>query len=678
MIPSLVIIAQTPDSIRISDNIAGEFEGAGYRDEESPDPGDLIETMDYLSRNRVKVNEATLDELSAIPVISRDQAIRLSVYVAAYGEMLSCWELMSVDGFDSLTIARVIPFLDFSPAGTRRSLLSRIFFRPKSRIVLRWQHPMKGQAGYSPLADSLENRYAGTYPGNADRLLFKYAFETNGGFRAGITAEKDPGEEFFTGSQPGFDFYSAYVFLKNIGPVKQLAIGDFHANFGQGLTLWTGFGFSKPADPLWLNRNGQGLRPSTGTDENRFLRGAGTMMAAGHWRFTAFASSLKIDGTADTSDSTETQYTPAVSPSGLHRTTRELAAKDAVTQTVYGGRVSWQNGLLQIGATGYIMRYSSPMPQHEALYQKYYFSGIESSNYGVDFQLTLRRLALFGEAGMTRTGAAGIMTGLRWTPDIRVDVALLYRNYGVNFNSPLGAAFGENSRNTNEEGLYAALSYIPLHKLIISGYADMYRFSWLRYRVDKPSTGEEYGLKGKYELTSNTGLTFRYRYEHREINLTFNPGEHSHHLADRYRHSLRGTVRVDVTGTLRLTSLAEWSRVNLHDACADGYLVGQQIRADIGRWSISGVFMLFSANDWDTRMYLYEPDVLYAFSAPAVYGEGSRLVLLVNYDPLDWVSFWVRYAISKLDNKPVVPTGPDDYLGADRQEVKVQMIVKIR
>lgn len=678
MLSGIVGRAQVVDSLIVIENFKKEMEEDGYRNDENSNPGDLIEVMDYMVRNKIKVNEASLDELSVIPVISRDQAIRLSVYIASYGAILSRWELMAIDGFDSLTIALIIPYLDFSPAGKQQRLLSRIWYKPKSRIIMRWQHPLTKQAGYSPESDSLENRFAGVYPGSADRLLFKYTFETKGGFRAGITAEKDPGEEFFNKNQPGFDFYSAYAFLKNTGIVKQLVLGDFHANFGQGLTLWTGFGFRKPTDPLWLNRNGQGLRPSTGTDENRFLRGAGTMVALGNWRFTAFVSSLKVDGTEDNSDTIEMEYHPAISPSGLHRTSKELAAKDAVNQTVFGGRLGWQNGMMQIGITGYIMKYNSPVQQSDAFYQKYCFSGTESKNCNLDYQVIFRRLAFFGELGMNRIGAIGLIAGVRWTPDIRINCALLYRNYGVRFTSPLGAAFGENSRNSNEKGLYVAMSYIPLHKLVISGYADMYRFPWLNYRVDKSSSGAEYGLKAEYELSSDACLTFRYRYEHKEINLALNTGEISHVLSDRYRHSLRGSVKVKVTGTLRLTSLAEWSMVDLHGTCINGYMIGQQIRTEIGRWHFSGAFLLFSVTDWDTRMYLYEPDVLYAFSTPVVYGEGSRLVLLVNYDPLDWISLWLRYSISRFDEKTVLLKGPDDYLSADRQEMKVQMIIKIR
>jgi len=47
-----------------------------------------------------------------------------------------------------------------------------------------------------------------------------------------MTMEKDPGEEFFRGSnRVGFDFYSAHLYYRNISrTVKALAFGDYQVN----------------------------------------------------------------------------------------------------------------------------------------------------------------------------------------------------------------------------------------------------------------------------------------------------------------------------------------------------------------------------------------------------------------------------------------------------------------
>jgi hypothetical protein len=43
-------------------------------------------------------------------------------------------------------------------------------------------------------------------------------------------------------------------------------------------------------------------------------------------------------------------------------------------------------------------------------------------------------------------------------------------------------------------------------------------------------------------------------------------------------------------------------------------------------WSYSLRYLLFDTPNYSTRIYVYEPDVLYSFSVPAFYGEGQRIV----------------------------------------------------
>lgn len=40
---------------------------------------------------------------------------------------------------------------------------------------------------------------------------------------------------------------------------------------------------------------------------------------------------------------------------------------------------------------------------------------------------------------------------------------------------------------------------------------------------------------------------------------------------------------------------------------------------------------LFHTQAWDNRIYLYENDVLYAYSIPAIYGQGGRWYVNVRY-----------------------------------------------
>ncbi|MEZ5195670.1 MAG: hypothetical protein R2764_04525 [Bacteroidales bacterium] len=88
----------------------------------------------------------------------------------------------------------------------------------------------------------------------------------------------------------GFDFYSGFISLQDIGFLKALSIGDYHLDFGQGLTLATGLAFGKSATSIDMKRFAGGVRPSTSANENLFFRGAATTIRIKKVDITAFYS----------------------------------------------------------------------------------------------------------------------------------------------------------------------------------------------------------------------------------------------------------------------------------------------------------------------------------------------------------------------------------------------------
>jgi hypothetical protein len=56
------------------------------------------------------------------------------------------------------------------------------------------------------------------YLGSPFRLYTRYRFRYRQNISLGFTAEKDEGEEFFQGiAEEGFDFYSAHLFVRDLG-----------------------------------------------------------------------------------------------------------------------------------------------------------------------------------------------------------------------------------------------------------------------------------------------------------------------------------------------------------------------------------------------------------------------------------------------------------------------------
>jgi hypothetical protein len=89
----------------------------------------------------------------------------------------------------------------------------------------------------------------------------------------------------------------------------------------------------------------------------------------------------------------------------------------------------------------------------------------------------------------------------------------------------------------------------------------------------------------------------------------------------------------------------------------------------------SGVLRLqyFETDNYDSRIYAYENDILYGYSIPAFYDKGWRYYLNLNYDLGKKVSVWLRWAQTVYQNRTSVGSGLDEIPGNRRTEVKFQV-----
>lgn len=89
--------------------------------------------------------------------------------------------------------------------------------------------------------------------------------------------------------------------------------------------------------------------------------------------------------------------------------------------------------------------------------------------------------------------------------------------------------------------------------------------------------------------------------------------------------------------------------------------------------TINARYALFDAEEYDTRIFAYEPDVLYSFSTPAYYGKGSRFILMAKWTPLPRLDLWVRYAAWKYSDREEIGTGQNRISGDLSSELKFQI-----
>jgi len=81
--------------------------------------------------------------------------------------------------------------------------------------------------------------------------------------------------------------------------------------------------------------------------------------------------------------------------------------------------------------------------------------------------------------------------------------------------------------------------------------------------------------------------------------------------------------------------------------------------------------MLFDAPNYDNRFYLYEKDILYAFSIPMFYGLGMRYYLNVKYELTENCSLWFKIAQTVYgDNRPTISSGNEEIQGNKKTDIR--------
>ena len=495
-----------------------------------------------------------------------------------------------------------------------------------------------------------------------------------------MVAEKDPGEPFFRDAnrRRGFDFYSAHFFLRNLNRrVRAVALGDFSVSFGQGLILYTGFGFGKSSLTTSVARRSPTLQPYASVSEFSFMRGAGTTVRLGnHLEATVFGSRRRQ--TANLSK--DSLSVSSLGISGLHRTDNELADRNAITQSSYGGSLQYRPlRHLHLGLNFLGEHLSHPLLPRPAPYNRYYFRGTDLQNLSLDYRYRYRNFSFFGEvAGAMSTGGKAMLHGIQLGLDRKADLALVYRKYDRDYQALSAQPFGESSDGRNEEGVYLGLELRPSARWRINAYYDLWQNPWLRYTIDAPSGGHEYRLRLTYAVKRKLDAYLEMRGETKGYGAPATGEEKFDRVVDRTRFQARLHLGYHLTPAL------EWrSRLDLGytDDARKGFQRGALLFQDVhfrpsGPLSLSARLSVYATDSYDVRFYEYENGLTYnAFVVP-YYGQGARSYLLIRYKALRGLTLEARLAQTRSFDGATFGSGLDATDETRRTEVAAQVIYR--
>ena len=178
-----------------------------------------------------------------------------------------------------------------------------------------------------------------------------------------------------------------------------------------------------------------------------------------------------------------------------------------VSMQTYGGNVRYATPGLCIGLTALSYSFGNYSIQPDPKpYNLFYFRGNRNLNISVDYLLKNKLIKFYGETALSRNGAVASLNALQLTPASYFSLLLLYRYYDKRYQAFFGNAFSQNSAVRNEQGMYIGMQWTPFARWKLSAYADVFRFPWLKYGVDAPSTGKEYMLQLDYTPSRNLSV----------------------------------------------------------------------------------------------------------------------------------------------------------------------------
>lgn len=639
--------------------------------EEELDFGEITEHLVFLQRHPLSLNEASEDQLAELLILNPLQIAHILEHRRKTGRFLSVEELIGLEGFDLQLVELLKNFVTVDEKRSYTDVsIKEVFGESEQEVMLRFGRILEKSAGYLQ-KDEERSRYLGS----PNQWSFRYRMNYQNNIRIALTTTKSAGEPFLGKHQPlGFDFISGSFAIRQWKKIEHLVIGDYALQFGQGLMFWNGINFGKGAWAASMAKQGIDLKPFTSTNENQFLRGTAGIFRKGNFQFLTFASLKKRDGSLD--DKSEEKRILSLPVSGLHRTPSELESRKTVREIIVGQNIQYRLEKMNMGVTWSSAFWDGKIVKREPLRHAYDFEGNNLNAVSLNYDFTLKNMFVYGETAHSIGGGVATVNGLVAGLHPSFSAFVNQRYYSKNYWHMYAQGVGESSLVANEKGVYAGFAFHPSRSVHLFFYSDLFSFPWLRFRADGPSYGRDLLAQFEYTWYKKGKFLFRYRNRMRQENLTeANLPENI--IVDIHRHQFRTDFQYSWTKEWKTRNRLEFLIYHKElKSQEEGWLVFQDVFYTPEAWSslrLNARLAYYHTASYDSRLYAYENDVLYASGFPFYYLKGWRGYFNIRLRATRRLDFWTRYALTFLPGEEVLSSGLNEIKGNKRQEIKVQV-----
>jgi hypothetical protein len=610
--PEDSLSASPPWQQLLSDLSASEdFENVAWQDYE--------EDLEEMAQHPVNLNTATREELERMPFLTASQVEDILFYIYRYGQLKSMSELTLISSIGWYQRQLMSCFFYVADDGSKPD------FPSLKNIAQYGKHEVMGMLKVPFYERKGDASGTGGYLGYPYKHGLRYQFRYGNSVKLGFVASQDAGEPFFGGRNTmGYDFYSFYLQVKNLGRWKNITLGRYRLNAGLGLILNNDFGFGKLSALTSLGRSSSCIiRGHSSRSSANYLQGAAaTYTLLKGLELTGFLSYRQIDATL----SADGGGIKTILKTGLHRTVNEIAKQKVASNTLVGGNISYRHQGWHIGGTAFYTSFSLPLtPNKTQLYKRFAPEGNAFWNASISYGYISHRLTLSGETATGDCGSIATLNAASYLCSDHFTLMALHRFYSARYYSLFSNSFSEGSDVQDENGVYLGFTWIPAHHWSITAYSDFAYFAWPKYQTRESTQSWDNLVNILFQPSRVLTVGGRFRYKDKAGTTTGRLRLYATISQKRW------SAKTSFDYTM---SQAESTMKNEGDELSKGYMVSEHIGWE-WKWkqlkgTLRGCLGYFHTSDFASRIYAYEPGLLYQMSFGSYYGEGIRYALVAR------------------------------------------------
>ena len=607
-----------------------DIEDLLYRNE-STIPEILWDARNDSGDRPLDLNQASREDLETTGLFTPFQIENLLEYRETYGPIYSIHELAVLPGFYHTQLQEIEAAIRIQPARIPTGM-----FRVEHRILFDVGRSFPAGVDYSPDPEpGAERKFAGS----PLHTSFRWRSRVRRDLTLALTYDKDAGELFVYRKRP--QFISGYICYEGKKLIKQCVIGSFQLN--QGLGLVNGSGLFHQAGDLRINRQSLSrIRPYASKTETGYENGMALKLGSDRIQLLAWSSyqRFSLGPTTITELPCGDLWFDARRTSGLYRTPGELEGRELAFRIHTGMQVLLTRGHLALGIQNGTEFLGPTSRAEDELVEEQVISCVQKCS--LHGYWNKQKVRIFGEIAASQYRYPAFLLGMVCQFNDYIQGGILVHHYGPQFIGSLPSSYCSGSKIRNEQGLAFHLQAETGPRITARLTGELFRYPMPRYLTRVPSAG--YRLDLSLENPGTQDLRWRARLVQKAWQASPADESSAVPILQDFRIS-----RFDWQWTYSIQERFRW-----HGRLVIGYLsgTGTQVpgyaavqRVSIGNLrnlSATAQLVMFHVNDWENRIYLYEPGFYYSFSFPVCYGSGQRATFLVTIKPSTFLSISVK------------------------------------